>query len=77
MKGGRRSAPEVETGKCDARANVRKCVEAGIEEVVAVAVSAAVRDALRARLGRKERTRVLTGGEVLARYRSGRKADTA
>jgi len=64
-KDGRRIAFEIETGKSDALANVRKCLDAGVEEVIVVAVSAALRDALRARLGLGRRTRVLTGSEVL------------
>ena len=76
-KDGRRVAFEIETGKSDAFANVRKCLDAGIEEVVVVAVSAALRDGLRTRLGPSRSTRVLTGGEVLRRFTSIRSAATA
>ena len=67
-KGGRRIAFEIETGKSDAFANVRKCLNAGVDEVIVVALSAALRDALRARLGSGRKTHVLAGREVLERF---------
>jgi len=69
-KDGRRIAFEIETGKSDALANVRKCLDAGIEEVVVVAVSAALREALQGRLGSIRKTLVLTGSEALKQFAS-------
>ncbi len=76
-KGGRRIAFEIETGKSDVLANVRKCLDAGVDKVVVVAVSAAVRDTLRGRLASHERASVLTGGEVLNRAATAQTSATA
>lgn len=43
---GKRIAFEIETGKSDAAANVRKCLDAGMDRVVSVATSRRARDAL-------------------------------
>jgi len=76
-KGGRRVGFEIETGKSDALSNVRKCLNAGVDEVIVVALSAALRNALRGRLAPHERTRVLTGGEVLSRFVKAQTSATA
>ena len=47
---GRKIAFEIETGKSDAAANARKCLEGGIDKVVVVATSNRVREALTRRL---------------------------
>jgi len=39
-RNGRRIAVEIETGKSDARSNVRKCLEAGMDKTVVIATSA-------------------------------------
>ena len=70
-KDGRRIAFEIETGKSDAAANVRKCLEAGFSKVVVVASSAAVRDALEKSLAGRRNVRVMTGPEALARISGG------
>jgi hypothetical protein len=43
---GKRVALEVETGKSDAAANVQKCLDARMNKVIVVAVSAGIRDRL-------------------------------
>ena len=50
-KGRRRIAVEIETGKSDAAANVRKCLDAGFDRVVVVTTSAEANRKIRADLG--------------------------
>ncbi|MCP4259346.1 MAG: ATP-binding protein [Planctomycetes bacterium] len=63
----KRIAFEIETGKSDAAANVRKCLDAGLNKVVVVATSALVRDKLSTTLPRDKRVKLLTAAEVLQR----------
>ena len=63
---GKRAAFEIETGKSDAAANVRKCLAAGMDKVVVVATSATVRDRLRSKAGLPPAVEVLTGAELVA-----------
>ena len=65
---GRRIAIEVETGASDAEGNVRKCLHAGMNEVLVVATSAHARDALAHRLRAISGIKVLSGCEALARF---------
>jgi len=51
VKGGRRIAVEIETGNSDAAANVRKCLEAGVERVLVVPTSKQARQRLIRALG--------------------------
>ena len=64
-RNGKRIAFEIETGKSDAVANVRKCFEAGIEKIVIVATSPQVRDRLTAILSKEERVKLLTASDLL------------
>jgi len=75
QKDGKRIAIEIETGKSDAVANIRKCLDAGFEMVVSVATTDAVKDAIAQRVGAfgKNKTRVkiinpreLAGGGALS-----------
>jgi len=65
---GRRFAFEVETGKSDAASNVRKCLDAGIGNVVAVATSEDARRTLERRLRRRPGVGVFTPDEALRRF---------
>lgn len=67
IKGGRKIAFEIETGKSDATANVRKCLSAGFEEITVVATSARVRDKLRRILPKHHGVELLTTSELLQR----------
>jgi hypothetical protein len=62
---GKRFAFEVETGKSDAIANVRKCLDAGIGKVIVVTTTAPVRDAITRRLGALPGIQVLSGCDAL------------
>ena len=64
-RGGKRIAFEIETGKSDAGANVRKCIEAGMDRVVVVPTSRRVRDALPKKVSADPRVRCVTAGEVV------------
>ena len=46
VRGGKRIAFEIETGKPNATANARKCLEAGMDRVIVVAITNPVRDSL-------------------------------
>jgi DNA-binding MarR family transcriptional regulator len=67
MRDDKRIAFEIETGKSDAAANVRKCLEAGFDRVVVVITSAAVRDSVAATVFRDEKVRMLTTQEFFQR----------
>ena len=71
-KDGQRIAFEIETGKSDAIANVKKCLDAGLNRVVVVATSAVVRDKLSGALQRDNRIELLTASEVFQRNYWGR-----
>jgi hypothetical protein len=47
VRGGKRIAFEVETGNSDAAANARKCLDAGVDQVVVVATSRHAADGFR------------------------------
>ena len=66
-RGGNRVAFEIETGNSDAAANVRKCLDAGLEKVVVVTTSPRVREALRKVLPANPRVEILRGEDVLQR----------
>ena len=61
---GKRVAFEVETGNSDAAANVRKCLDAGVEQVVVVATSRAAHERLKSSLPADPRVRVVAAAEV-------------
>ena len=64
-RNGERIAFEIETGKSDAAANVRKCLGAGVDKVVVVATSADVRSMLARKLRPHPSVDVLTGSEAI------------
>ena len=66
-KGRQRTAFEVETGKSDAAANVKKCLAAGFERVVAVATSAAVLQGLARIVPEVSQVQMLTAAEAMQR----------
>jgi hypothetical protein len=61
---GKRVAFEVETGNSDAAANARKCLDAGVDQVVVVATSRAAYGRLKSSLPADPRVRVLAAGDV-------------
>ncbi|MCX5683239.1 MAG: DUF87 domain-containing protein [Planctomycetota bacterium] len=63
---GKRVAFEVETGKSDATGNVRKCLDAGMDEVIVVATTSAIRDELLPLLPGDAAVRCLTGPEAMS-----------
>ena len=68
---GKRIAVEIETGKSDAVANIRKCLQAGFDSILSVATTPRLKNALEAQanlLGKAQDTvRVTTGAEFLDR----------
>ena len=64
---GKRIAFEIETGKSDVVANVHKCLDAGMEEVVVVAVSDKIREILSKVLPEKDRVGLVTAPELIMR----------
>ena len=62
---GERVAFEIETGKSDVVANVRKCLDAGIKKVVVVATSPRVRNTIADMLRSYPDVEVLVGDEVM------------
>ena len=64
-KDGQRIGFEIETGKSDAAANVRKCLDAGMDRVVIVATSADVRSRLARKLRPHPSVDLLTGSEAI------------
>jgi hypothetical protein len=69
-KDGQRLAVEVETGKSDATANVQKCLDAGVDQVLVVTTSPAVRIA-RALPSSGGKVFCLSGAEALALLAAG------
>jgi Holliday junction resolvase len=65
IRDGRRIAFEIETGKSDAAANVRKWSRADINKVIVVATTAVVRNALSLSLPKDSAVLCLTGPEVM------------
>jgi len=65
-KAGRRIAFEIETGKADALANIRKCIEARVDKIIVVAVSAKVRDSLSTILPADGRVELLAASDLIA-----------
>ncbi len=60
----KRIAFEIETGKSDVAANVRKCLDAGLNKVIVVATSALVRDKLSGILPRYRGVKLLAAQEL-------------
>ena len=71
MRDGKRIAFEVETGKSDAAANVEKCLKAGMDRVVVVAMSRTMRDSLRRAVPASPGVHVITAAEVPIAIASG------
>jgi DNA-binding MarR family transcriptional regulator len=66
-KGDKRIAFEIETGKSDAAGNVKKCVDAGMDDVVVVATSARVREMLTRSLSLRSGVEILDGSGAVQR----------
>jgi hypothetical protein len=64
-RNGDRIAFEIETGRSDAVANVRKCLEAGMDRIIVVAVSADIRNRLVRTLRLRPGVELRDGHEVL------------
>ena len=64
---GKRIAFEIETGKSDVVANVRKCLDADLDRVIVVAISDQVRRVLARAVWPSPHTELLTGPELLHR----------
>jgi len=64
-RGGKRIAFEIETGKSDAAANVRKCLDAGMDKVVVVATSKAVQNRIAPTLPNGEQVVCVTASQAL------------
>jgi len=62
---GKRIAFEIETGKSDAAGNVQKCLDAGMDRVIVVAVTAGVQDKLARTLQSRPCVELRDGHEVL------------
>ena len=62
---GKRIAYEIETGKSDAAANVRKCLAAGMDKVVVVATSTTVHRALSRRIRPGLNVTIVTAAALL------------
>ncbi len=65
---GKRIAFEIETGKSDAVANARKCLNAGMDEVILVATSTGLRDTLVRKLPRNPHLWCATAAEALSLF---------
>ena len=65
-RAGKRVAFEVETGKSDAAANVRKCLAAGMDRVVVAATSETVRARITPTLTEDDRVTCVTASRLLA-----------
>lgn len=63
---GKRTAFEIETGKSNAGANVRKCLEAGMDQVVVVPTSALSKERIEPTLPNDRRVTCVTPDEALA-----------
>jgi len=70
VKDGKRIAFEVETGKSDAAANVRKCLAAELDKVVIVATTKNARRAIAAAMEIPDGCILATGPQVLRRLKS-------
>jgi len=70
VKDGKRIAFEVETGKSDAAANVRKCLAAQLDKVVIVATTKNARRAIAAAMDIPDGCILATGPQVLRRLES-------
>jgi len=66
-KNHKQTAFEIETGKSDAVANVKKCLDAGLEKVIVIATSVPVRDKLAGILTGYGTVELLTAQELLKR----------
>ena len=64
-RGGKRIAFEVETGKSDAAANVRKCLEAGMDNVVVVPISHRAKEALSKKILADPRVRCVIAAKAV------------
>ena len=62
---GKRIAFEVETGNSDAAANARKCLDAGVDQVVVVATSRAACERLKSSLPADPRVRLVGASDVV------------
>ena len=63
---GKRIAFEIETGKSDAVGNVEKCLAAGIDKVVVVAMSRDMKESLRHAVSGSPRIEVLAPAELIS-----------
>jgi hypothetical protein len=66
---GEQIALEIETGKSDVIANIKKCLDAGLNKVVVAATSVRVRDRLSGILPKHNSVELITGSELLKRNR--------
>jgi len=66
IRGGKRTAFEIETGKSNATANARKCLEAGMDRVTLVATTGSVRDSLVQIIPDDPRVACVTPDEAMA-----------
>ena len=64
VRGGKRIAFEVETGNSDAAANARKCLDAGVDQVVVVATSRAAYERLKNSLPADPRVRLAAASDT-------------
>ena len=65
----KRIAIEIETGKSEALANIKKCIDAGLDRVIVVATSVMVHDKLSHMLPKHNAVEIVTTLELLNRYR--------
>jgi len=63
---GKRTAFEIETGKSDAATNVKKCLAAGIYEIVVVAASRRAKRLLTSAVPQHPRVTIVTGQEAVS-----------
>lgn len=62
---GKRIAFEIETGKSDTAANVKKCRDAGLDEIVVVATSDLIRNKISRNLSKSGQAKLLTPSDLL------------
>ena len=65
VKDGKRIAFEIETGQSDVAGNVQKCLEAGMDRVIVVAVSAGALDAIAQAVGTNPRVHLVRPTAIL------------